>query len=290
MKIFPLFKVSRNLFPSWNYHGKSRNYHFWFSPVCRDTEKLKRYVTAENRSDKILFSTRKRRQVFAIKNASGSGVIVKKEFLWRHKKNCFHVKDFSYAEVINHSGFTPQTYRIPKLYGYFEKRILGLPVECGLIMEYLPDFRQIRPQEYQQIPAVLADLCQQGYFHGDVNTKNILKCDTTDEFAIIDLQTACKVPEKSLPHLIRMAGCFLYSTAGMFPGDFDAHCKQDFMNILYKIIQQKISPDIPKDVFWNVLDEVSKYTPWKFIPPEKFEINFQSPQEDATGKSMTQGL
>ena len=204
---------------------KQENHNFFFQSSCVHPENIIDTVLHKT-NVKHVFQTRRRRGVFCAEMPDGKEIIVKQYFLWRHKRDCFHVDKFGIAEISAKKIFDRSKFILPEIYGYYEKRICGLPVECGIIMEFLSDFYQIMPQDKLLAVKVIVDLHRAGIYHRDLNTKNILRNHNQD-IALIDYSGKNYSPEETLHYLLRMTGCFLYSTAFMYPEMVDQEYRQE---------------------------------------------------------------
>lgn len=271
VNIFEVLKVDKNLFEHLHYWGKSHSYHFYFSPDCKNPEEFVRILTDPASPRDMVFPTRRRRKVFVTHTPNCQDILCKQFLLWRHKKECFSVKEFACKEVINRYNFSSCPYHLPEVYGYYERRILGLPVESGLFMSYLRDFEILAPEYYHCVPSVIMSLYERGLFHGDLHIKNLLRQKESGEFALIDFDSMKTVPANSLHHLVLMAGNFLYLTHFLKPETIDQQFRQEFIAALYAELTAA-KPGICKfEDFQAIILEISKYQAWKPIPQEVFD-------------------
>ena len=263
MNIFELLKVNKELFAELPYLGRKGQYHFYFSPDFSASEELTRLLADPAVKTDQIFPTRRRRQVCTLRTASGEEVLVKKFFLYRHWKECFAHKNVAYRETIQQLNFSSCPFLTPEIYGYYERRIAGLPVECGIVMQFLKDFRKITPEEYGRIPEVMIALYEKGLFHGDFSARNTLIHNTTGEIALIDFDLAQNVPAGSLHHLIRMGGLFLFAARHTSPELFNRKGCFEFISQLYGLLpgqeKEKVSAEDFQDAVFYL---ASSPYPW----------------------------
>jgi len=280
MNIFKIIRIDKHLFTHLHYWGKAGHYHFYFSPDFKNAEDLLHFLIDPVVSPDIVFPTRKRRRVFVAHTGNGEKVLCKQFLLWRHKKNCFHVNDFAYKEVVNHMFFSSFPYLVPKIYGYYEKRVCGLPVECGMFMSYLEGFERLQAKEYMFATRMILALSENGVFHGDLSPKNILIKKQSGELALIDMDSVSKCAPYSWHHLVRMAGNYLYSTQYMYPDVLDQDDRLDFITLLYQELPESKRAICGFDAFRDIILEIARHIAWEPLPEEIFEKNafFSCPQ------------
>ncbi len=160
--------------------------HFWYAGKLLSQEVL-RQSTRTPRPEELL-SRHRRQRVFRME-FSGRQLIVKQFLLnsWRKRLARENVGLRALREQVEFSRVWDG--RVPQCLAYFEKRLFGVPVMAGFIMERLTGYRELKGDSHadlERAAEMLETLQRRELYHADFKCANILWHDRKKEATLID--------------------------------------------------------------------------------------------------------
>ncbi|MBR0459885.1 MAG: hypothetical protein IJJ26_11665 [Victivallales bacterium] len=160
--------------------------HFWYAGKLLPPEILRQF-TRTPRTEELL-SQHRRQRVFEVE-FSEKPLIVKQFLLnnWRRRLERENVGLCALREQVEFSHIWDG--RVPQCLAYFEKRIFGVPVMSGFVMERLEGFRELKgdcPADLERAAEMLETLHRRELYHADFKCGNILWNEHKEELTLID--------------------------------------------------------------------------------------------------------
>jgi tRNA A-37 threonylcarbamoyl transferase component Bud32 len=178
---------------------------------------LHRNIDSPQDSDTLkIIKSNHHTQVLRI-NINQTSLIVK-SFKMRRLRDSLQHSRRALAEHNNNLEAAKRGIRTPHLYAYFEKRRFGLVKRCGVVMEDVCDYTELRKlvlsgrRSCFDAIAILKELYLRGISHIDTSPNNILINNQNGSFAIIDWQYCSFYPQANDLSLCMMAAVFLRYT------------------------------------------------------------------------------
>jgi len=170
--------------PTFPYHGRHNGIDFWFDPECPSIREAVRDTVAGPGHARTILKQDEKRLVFL---GGESSAVVKINRLPRWKDR-FRAARFAPEECHCHLRIQQFGIPVPRLWGFFEQRRLGLTIRNGLVIDFLPNCRNLAFEECEHAIPILCALHKSGVNHPDFMCNNLMLDSSGNHCTLIDLE------------------------------------------------------------------------------------------------------
>lgn len=173
--------------PELQYFGRTKEYDFWFIPDCPVISEAMQLILAGIPDHQQILKQDEKRLVYVGQKKTQPAFIVKINLLPRFKDR-LRPQRFAPQECQCHMHIAKNGIPVPRLWGYFRQKRLGITLCNGLVTSFLEDAHNLSIAESEAAIPLLAELHKKGINHPDFMRNNIMLTGPDNHPVLIDLE------------------------------------------------------------------------------------------------------
>ncbi len=173
--------------PEFQYVGRKEGYDFWFTPDCPVIPEAMRQILDGNPGQQLVLKHDEKRLIFIGRGNTPTRFVVKINLLPRFKDR-LRARRFAPQECQCHMRIAKSGLAVPRLWGFFRRKRMGITLCNGLVTSFLEGARNLSISESEAAVPLLAELHKKGINHPDFMRNNIMLSEPGNLPVLIDLE------------------------------------------------------------------------------------------------------